>query len=109
MVWYEDLYVGRLAQKRRDSLIRGIDSGNWPAGVWLITVPDNPSRQLELYSAGELKNDYTREHCLLIVGLAFTKAEAEALLEKIEQDVYRDRGDTDIRAWLSAEHPRRNS
>ena len=48
MVWYEDLYVGRLAQTRRDALISGIDSGNYPAGAWLITVPDNPLRQLEI-------------------------------------------------------------
>ena len=109
MVWYEDLYVGRLAQTQRDALISGIDSGNYPAGAWLITVPDNPLRQLEMYSAGELKHDYTREHCLLIIGLALTRAEATALLEKIVQDVYSERGDADIKAWLSAEHPHRNS
>ena len=46
---------------------------------------------------------------VLIIGLALTRAEATALLEKIVQDVYSDRGDADIKAWLSAEHPHRNS
>ena len=44
MVWYEDLYVGRLAQTRRDALSSGMDSGNYPYGCvvydHLCYVPD---------------------------------------------------------------------
>ncbi len=104
MVWYENLYVGSLAGARKDQLIGEIDKGNYPPGSWILAVSDNPARQLEMYSASELKHDFVKDHCLLIVGLAFSRAEAEALLLRLVEDVYRDRGDTDIRSWLSVEH-----
>ena len=104
MVWYQNLYVGRLIHPRKDKVINEIDHGSYPAFVYLLTIPENGHSQLELIAAQELAHDYIREHCLLIVGLAQGRTEAVSLLEQLMQDVYRDRKDGDIRAWLSEEH-----
>ena len=40
----------------------------------------------------------------MIVGLGLGRTEAESMLEAIVADVYADRKDADIRAWLSEEH-----
>ncbi|MBR1900612.1 MAG: hypothetical protein IJ820_06070 [Lachnospiraceae bacterium] len=85
-------------------MIDEIDHGRYPAFVHLLIIPESKSSQLEIISASELSHDYIREHCLLIVGLAQGKTEALSLLEQLMQDVYRDRKDADIRAWLSEEH-----
>ena len=85
-------------------MIDDIDHGRYPAFVHLLTIPESRNSQLEIISASALSHDYIREHCLLIVGLAQGKTEALSLLEQLMLDVYRDRKDGDIRAWLSEEH-----
>lgn len=104
MVWYQNLYVGRLISPRKDKVIDEIDHGRYPAFVYLLIIPESRSSQLEIIRASELSHDYIREHCLLIVGLAQGKTEAVSLLEQLMQDVCRDRKDADVRAWLSEEH-----
>lgn len=104
MVWYQNLYVGRLISPRKDSVIDEIDRGSYPAFVYLLIVSQGSNSQLEIIKATELAHDYVREHCLLIVGLAQGRTEAISLLERLARDVWRDRKNADIRAWLSEEH-----
>ena len=70
---------------------------------WPRLLPEDEQTYAQHYpcGAGVLAAVYMR--------MLPTRAEATALLEKIVQDVYSDRGDADIKAWLSAEHPHRNS
>lgn len=104
MVWYKNLYVGRLMSVKKDQSIDAIDRGEYSAGVYVIIVPDSESSQLEIMSARELRHEWVREHCLMIVGLALGRAEANSMVEALVNDVYTGRGDADIRAWLSEEH-----
>ena len=104
MVWYKDLYVGRMIAGRKDSVIDSIERGEYPSGVYVVLVPENENSQLEIMSAKELRHAYVREHCRMIVGLGFSRTEAESMVEAIAGDAYADRGDADLRAWLSEEH-----
>ena len=104
MVWYQNLYVGRMIAARRDSVIDSIDRGDYPSGVYVILVHENRNSQLELMPAREFRHSYNRENCLMIVGLGMGRTEAESMVEAIVADVYADRKDADIRAWLSEEH-----
>ena len=45
MVWYRDLYVGRMILARKDSVIDAIDRGEYPSGVYVILVPENENSQ----------------------------------------------------------------
>ena len=104
MVWDQNLYVGRMIAARKDRVIDSIDRGDYPSGVYVILVPKNQNSQLELMSARELRHSYVRENCLMIVGLGQGRTEAESMVEAIAADVYVDRKDANIRAWLSEEH-----
>ena len=104
MVWYQNLYVGRMIAARKDSVIDSIDRGDYPSGVYVILVPENRNSQLELMPAREFRHSYNRENCLMIVGLGMGRTEAQSMVEAIVADVYADRKDADIRAWLSEEH-----
>ena len=104
MVWYQNLYIGRVAQARKDSLIEAIDSGAYPSGAYVVLVPANENCQLEILSAQEFRHPYVRKNCLMIGGLAYGKTEAESIVEAIVRDVWADRKDANIRAWLSEEH-----
>lgn len=100
MEWFHRLYAGRLIASRREEIVRDIDAGKTPSGVYLLALPENQRNLLEFYSAKELKNPYLREHPPMIVGIAFGKDEALFLTERIVSDVYRARGDVDVRAWI---------
>ncbi len=104
MVWYKDLYVGRLIARRKDKTIDSINQGKYPSNVYVILVPENENSQLEIMSAWELRHDYVRDHCRMIVGLAFGKTEAISMVERLIADVYKDRKDANIRAWLTEKH-----
>ena len=104
MVCYQNLYVGRLIAARKEQVIDEISRGDYPSGVYVILVPRSRSSQLEVMAATQLRHDWIREHCLMIVGLALGKTEAQSMVEALVMDVYSDRGDADIRSWLSEEH-----
>ena len=104
MVWYRDLYVGRMIFARKDSVINAIDREEYPSGVYVILVPENENSQLEIMSARELRHPFVRKNCRMIVGIALGRTEAQSMVEALAGDVYADRGDADIRAWLSEEH-----
>ena len=84
-------------------MIEAIDRGDYPRGVYVILLPESKSSQLEMMSASELRHAWIREHCLMIVGLALGRTEAESMLEAIAADAWSARGDADIRAWLTEE------
>lgn len=101
MVWYKNLYVGRLIAGRKARVMEEIDRGEYPAGVYVVLLPQSESSQLEIMAARELRHDWIRKHCLMIVGLGQGKTEAQSMVEAIVRDVYSDRGDADIRSFLS--------
>ena len=48
MEWYQHLFVGKQAEKNRQSLIDAIEKGDYSGKTWLITLAANPDNQLEL-------------------------------------------------------------
>ena len=104
MVWYKDLYVGRMIAGRKDRVIEAIDRGEYPSGVYVVLVPESGNSQLEIMAAGEFRHAWIREHCLMIVALALGRTEAESMVEAIVSDACSVRDDANIRAWLTEEH-----
>lgn len=100
MVWYRDLYVGRLIAFRCRKVVEGIEAGKYPAGVYVVILPESSSSQLEIMSAGELRHPWIRTHCRMIVAIAQGKMEAQGLVERIAGDVYLGGDSADIRSWL---------
>ena len=100
MVWYSDLYTGKLISPEKDKVRHSIEAGTYPAGVYLLVIPGNEENQLEIFKAGELRHSYVRRHLLMIAGIAFTKEEAKGLAQRIVQDTVNERGDADVRAFL---------
>lgn len=100
MVWYRDLYVGRLIAPRREKVMEEIESGNYPVGAYVVILPESTGSQLEIMSARELRHSWIREHCKMVVAIAQGKTEAQSMVERIAGDVWRNKDATDIRTWL---------
>lgn len=89
---------------RKDKVMKAIDHGKYPPEVYVVIVPESENSQVEIMAAIELRHEYVRSHCLMIVGIAMGKTEAVSMVERLTSDVYAGRGDANIRAWLLEDH-----
>ena len=68
MRFYERLYVGDEAKKRRYSIIQAVREGK-KTGYWILTLPSNGKNLLDLYPAMALAQPYYKEKDMLILGM----------------------------------------
>ena len=68
MRFYERLYVGDEAKKRRYSIIQAVREGK-KTGYWILTLPSNGKNLLDLYPAMALAQPYYKEKDMLILGI----------------------------------------
>ena len=100
MDWYENLYIGKTAEKKKEAVIRSLEQGKAPLDIWLITLPAGRGSQLELLPALNLKFWHGKKACPRIIGFACTREEALELLREIVQDVLDQTGNTDLRSYF---------
>lgn len=100
MKWYEKLYIGKTVKKKKESLMCGLEEGKRPFGIWVIMLPGGEANQLELIPAWNLKFWRSESENSCAVGIAGSKEEAVSLLLEIVQDVLRETGGAEIRAWF---------
>lgn len=104
MEWYENLYIGKNAQKESSVLIREIEKGSCPPQVYLLTLASSLQDQVEIISCRNLKFWYSRKKCPMILGLALGKEEALEVLQQIVQDVLQETGGVDIRSYVQSQN-----
>ena len=102
MNWYQNLYSGKTAEKKKDRLIREIDGEKYRGNIYLITLAANPENQLEILSVHQLRFSYIRRNCPLILGIASGYEEALDVLKKMVEEVYEATGDVKIREYFES-------
>ena len=100
MTWYKELYTGSLASSRSGHIREKIENGEYPPGVYVVTLPSGKGRLLEIMSADQLKNRYVRSSVRMSVGLAGGKSEAEDLVAKIIKETLDAQKDMDVGRFL---------
>lgn len=70
-------------------------------GVFLLTLSQNPSNQIEIMQARQLVQDYYSKYPLDVIGIASTYDDAVAIVEKIVQECLHVRGDCALKEYLS--------
>lgn len=93
MNWYDHLYVGEKAKKRRFSIIQGLRQGKWQPEVYVILPPEGEHHVFEILPSVMLQSPRYRDEDLLIVGIAVTYWEALEVARQIVDDLYRKTGD----------------
>lgn len=104
ILWYDKLYVGDKAGKKRKKLLWKVQHCAGLPGVYLLTMPSNEENVLDIIHAVYLKQPVYKRRELKIVGIAVSYAEALQVLEQIAGDVYRETEGLDIRSYLNKEH-----
>lgn len=102
MRWYDHLYVGEKAKKRRYSIIQGIREERLQPEVYVITPPQNGNNVFDIYpSAMLLLPPYCKED-YLVLGIAVTYWEALEVVRQMTDDMYRRTGGFDSSAFISS-------
>ena len=100
MNWYPNLYGGTKAEKKKEYLIRKLETGKTPANTYLLTLPYGEKNQLEIIPAWNLKFWHNKRPVPMIIGLGCGRAEMLELLQQITEEVFRQTGGADLRGYF---------
>ncbi len=96
-----ELYLGEgINEKKLDRIKKKLENRPAFSGVFLISISRNDSDQLEIYGASQLSWRYYRENPPYVVGIAYSREEAVALVEKMAADCLYARGDCELKEYL---------
>lgn len=101
MKWYDALWVGPLAARKKGRIISSIRQRKHVPGIWLITLAENPSEALDIIPSDTLEKPFCSPEDLYILGIASGKQEAFELVEKMVDYIYRETGTLNIRDYFS--------
>ena len=100
MRYYKHLYLTEGLKKKKEKIIRNLETGKLQPGVHVITLAVNEKNQLEIYPTIQFKQPAFPEQDLFVVGIAKGYDEAVELVEQIVQEVYDRTGACDIRSYI---------
>ena len=100
IVWYEHLYMGAKARRRRFAIIQDIRENKAGKGVYVITPPSNGNNILDIYPTETILKDYYEDRELLVLGIAQGYQEALKLAGRIVDEMYRKTGGFRIEEFL---------
>ena len=103
IIWSSCLWIGDGIEKKKDRIKRRIEQGKPVLGVYLITEPSNKENLFDILDAKELCFPYYRKHSLTVYGLAEGKDEAEAMVVRMLEEVYRETGEFKVREYFLGE------
>ena len=100
MEWYNHLYVGKKAKRRRYAIIQGIRDGVFDPLSYVITPPQNGNNILDIYPAAMLHLPPYKDQDMLILGIAADYWEALEVVRRIVDEMYQSTGGFDLKALL---------
>lgn len=101
IVYHPNLYLGEsIRRKKLDKIKKKLENKPLLSGVFLIALSRNASDQLEIYHAGQLAQSYYQKNPPHVAGIAGSREEALALLERIVGECLQARGDCNLKEYL---------
>ena len=102
-IWYDKLYTGSQAAKMYKSIHRSIEKEKYIKDVYLITIAAGDNDQLDVFDSIQLYMPALKRRLQPIVGIAYGKEEAIALVQTILMDVYKITGNYHVRKFFESE------
>lgn len=104
MIFYKNLYYGEEAKKSKYKIFSKIKRNSFTSDTYLITLASNPDNILDIVSTNVFNQPFfkKKEHHenLFVVGIAKGKPEAFELVRLIVDEMYKKRGDFNIKEYL---------
>ena len=105
IIWYDRLYVGEKAKKKRYRIIQGIRKSKSGPEIYVITPAINGNNILDIYPAMTLLWPLYRDEEFLILGIASSYWEALEVAGNIVNDMYRKTGGFDLSGFIGKPIP----
>lgn len=99
--WYDHLYVGDKAKKKRYQIIQAIRNSRLISGAYVITPSLSGNNVLDIYPAMELSAPWYRNEEFFIIGIAADYWEALEVTRQIIDELYRNTGGFDLAGYLN--------
>ena len=103
MKWYNNLYVGCQAGRRRHKIIKKAIRNKPQLGVYFITLPVNENNSLEIYPSYVLLQKHYQKSNMFVVGIGEGREEALEVMEQISMDCYNKTGQFLVRKMIEKE------
>lgn len=100
MRWYNNLYVGEKAGRRKRKIISYAKRNKPQMGIYMITLPINDDNSLEIYPSYILLQKYYKNKNLMIVGIGEGREEALTVMQDIIMDCYNATGQFLVRKMI---------
>lgn len=100
MKWYNNLYVGEKAKKRKHKIVMRALLHKPQIGIYMITLPVNESNALEIYPSCILLQKHYRKKDMFIVGIGEGREEALCVMQEIIMDCYNKTGQFLVRKMI---------
>lgn len=101
MRWYNHLYVGEKAKKKRFWIIQKIRGHKLQNDIYVITPAANGNNILDIYPSMVLSQPYCKDTDLLIIGIAKGYQEALEVTTQIVDDMYQSTGGFDLQRFIT--------
>lgn len=105
--WYERLFVGDDARKKRHQIIRSIRNSRPMLGIYVITPSLNGNNILDIYPALELYAPWNSKEEFFILGIAADYQEALLVAGQIVAQLYGQTGSFDLTGYLKGVYRKR--
>lgn len=100
MRYYKYLYLSEGLERKKDRVIRRLETGKLQPSIYLVLISDHSRNQMEIVRAVcLLQPNYPRDQ-LLVAGIAESHGEALELVEKMVRETYDSTGEADVRNYI---------
>ena len=100
MQYYKYLYLAEGLEKKKEKLIRKLETGKLQLNVHVVTLAVSEQNQLEIYNTIQFLQPAFPYKDLFVVGLARDYDEAVELVMRITTEVYENTHTCDIRSYI---------
>ncbi|MBR3645570.1 MAG: hypothetical protein IKN54_04060 [Lachnospiraceae bacterium] len=100
MRWYDKLYVGEKADKKRKEIIEKVTNGMFQLDKFVLALPFNDSDVLDIYPSNILVQSHYLNSDIYILGIADGMDEAKEVMQKIILDCYNQTGQFDLKGYI---------
>lgn len=101
MRFYRELYLSENLRRKKDRIMKKMERGKFPLRLYTLVMPPEGTIPLEYFSTALMRQGMFAKDDMLVVGIASCEEDALYMIEEITDEVYRETGDVDIRAYLS--------
>ena len=95
--WAGQLYTDAPVREHLPQIRAAIEENRPVAGLYLITLAENPAEQLDIYASAMFRNAVLHRREATIVALAMGKEAAWQLVAEMARDAYEEYGNCSLR------------